>query len=254
MNTPINFDEIQISESIKLYGINIEKLDNDFKKLIDDNLIEICKGKREIKLSTVKKEFLKYLNSKNESNLLTGSVAEFFIHLFLKTQKFKQEFLYFNLEENSIKKGFDGYYTKSNIQWMLESKSTRINNDEHKNHIAKAYNGIKNKIEGIDSQNNPWENAYNHAVLANSHEKIKDKLSALSELYIEEKYKKIDDFNIICASTIYLEGNWHEINMKDLKTEIEKYFKGKKFNSVIAVCVNKKTLKEIINYLKTSNA
>lgn len=104
----------------------IEELDGGFRKYMDKKLVKICKGKRKIKLKTVKKEFIKYLESKGKSTLLTGSVSEFFIHLFLNSQKFKQEFLYFNLEENSIKKGFDGYYTKDSKEWILESKSTTI--------------------------------------------------------------------------------------------------------------------------------
>lgn len=37
----------------------------------------------------------------------TGAVAEFFVHLYLNILGLKQECLFLNLEENSIKKGFD---------------------------------------------------------------------------------------------------------------------------------------------------
>lgn len=251
-NYPIAFEEIILEDNITIYAVNIEDMDDAFQMFIDENLVSICKGKRNIKIETVKTQFRKYLETKNKSNLLTGSVSEFFIHLFLRTQNFKQEFLYFNLEENSIKKGFDGYYSKNNMDWILESKSTTTVTEKHKSIIGIAYNGIKNKIEGKDSKNNPWEEAYNHARHSdvNTGKSLTDKLSALSELYTVEKYGMIEEFNIMTSSTIFLEEHWQNIDVKELKYDIEHYLKDKKFKSIILICLNKKSLNLLLDYLK----
>lgn len=250
--TPITYKEVKIDSTITVYSMNIKKLNGSFSKYLDKKLVEICKGKRKIKLETVKKEFTKYLDSKGTSTLLTGSVSEFFIHLFLSSQKFKQEFLYFNLEENSIKKGFDGYYTKDSNEWILESKSSTITTSQHKNIIHKAYKGVKDKIEGIDNKNNPWENAYSHAKHGDvqTEEKVTNKLSALSDLYTNESYKKIDDFNIMASSTIFLEKDWKKIDKKELKSEIKDYLSDKKFKNIIIICLNKKSVQHLKDYLK----
>ena len=47
----------------------------------------------------------------------------------------------------------------------MESKSTKTKS--HKTNIDNAYNGIKNQIEG-KTENDPWENAVNHAKAAES--------------------------------------------------------------------------------------
>lgn len=249
---PIKYEEITISDKVTGYALNIEKIEDDFAKYIDEKLISICKGKRDIKLSTVKTEFINYLESKNQSNLLSGSVSEFFIHLFLNSQDYRQEFLYFHLEENSIKKGFDGYYSKDNKDWVLESKSTIQINKKHKEIIGIGYNGIKNKIEGIDNKNNPWENAYNHANIGTvaTKDTLLKKLSALSELYTEKKYGKIKDFDIMVSSTIFLEGNWNEIDVDELKQDVADYLDNKDYKSIIIICLNKKSTTHLLEYLK----
>jgi hypothetical protein len=250
---PIKFEEIFISDKIIGYAINIEKIEDEFAKYIDDKLVAISRGKREIKLSTVKTHFIEYLEAKNKSNLLSGSVSEFFIHIFLGSQNFKQEFLYFNLEENSIKKGFDGYYSKGNKDWVLESKSTKQINRKHKDILKKGYNGVKNKIEGVDNKNNPWENAYNHANMGSVATKntLLKKLSALSELYTEKKYGEIKDFDIMVSSTIFLEGKWDEIDVVELKKDIIDYLANKNYKSIIVICLNKKSTGHLLKYLKS---
>lgn len=249
---PIDYEEINISSRITVYAVEIEELDDSFIKYIDKKLVKICKGKRKIELKTVKMGFIKYLDSKGKSTLLTGSVSEFFIHLFLSSQKFKQEFLYFNLEENSIKKGFDGYYTKGNENWILESKSSIITTTKHRSTINTAYKGVKDKIEGVDNKNNPWENAYSHAKHGDVKAKknVTKKISALSDLYTNEIYGKIDDFNIMASSTIFLEKDWKSIDKKELKIEIEDYLSDKMFKNIIVICLNKKSIKHLIDYLK----
>lgn len=249
---PIKYQEIVITDKIIGYAINIEKIEDEFSRYIDSKLISICKGKREIKLSTVKTDFVEYLEKKNKSNLLPGSVSEFFIHLFLNSLEYKQEFLYFNLEENSIKKGFDGYYSKKGVDWVLESKSTTISDNKHNHNISLGYNGVKKKIEGVDNINNPWENAYNHASLrvVATKDSLLKKLSALSELYTEKKYGEIKDFDLMISSTIFLEDDWNEIDIDELKKDITNYLASKDFKSIIVICLNKKSTAHLLDYLK----
>ena len=53
----------------------------------------------------------------------------------------KQEFLFFNLEENSIKKGFDGLFSKDSETFLVESKSGTIltKGISHRTKLKTAY-------------------------------------------------------------------------------------------------------------------
>ena len=84
------------------------------------------------------------------NDIVKGSIAEFIVHLYLKACGFSQECLFKNLEEGSIKKGFDGYYTYSNEEWIMESKSGSIKTSgiTHRAKIKEAYDDLKNKIDG----------------------------------------------------------------------------------------------------------
>jgi len=250
----ISFTKKKITEGAILYMINIENLDMAIKSLIDTSLVNICKGDRKTKIETVKKQLSDYLKAKGDSALLTGSIAEFFIHLFLNQENFQQNFLYFNLEEGSIKKGFDGYYTKNNNQWILESKSglySAKNMITHPAKINEAYKGLKNKIEGQDSVNNPWENAYNHASHTDvkTSKNIRDIINQLSEDYTNKKFRKVSEFNLIPCSTIFLESNWNLIDESLLLKKIKAALSNMKFKEIKIICLNKKSLKSFIEYL-----
>lgn len=192
-----------------LYTIDIDTIDSNLKNYFDSKLTEICEGARDIDLADVKTKLVEFFKSKKDSDLEMGAIAELIIHFFINTKKFKAEFLFTNLEENSLKKGFDGYYSKKNEEWVLESKSGKITTIDisHKNKIAEAYLGLKNKVEGKDKDNNPWENAYKHANLSdtNTRKTIKDKLNDLSINYTRGNYFEIKDFNIIPCSTIFMD-------------------------------------------------
>lgn len=248
--SPISFEEIEINKNVVVYAINIEKLTDELCEFIDEKLISICRGKRNLNLATVKKDFINYLDKKNTSNLLTGAVSEFFAHLFLNYKEFKQECLYFNLESNDIKKGFDGYYSLEDVEWIMESKSSTNPTKSHKEIVKIGYDGIKSKIETIDSENNPWENAYNHAKVIGSNESLLDKLNKLSENYSNGLYGDITEHNIILSSTLFLKEHYSPNNTELIKHDITSYLSNQKYKSALILCLNKKSRQQLKEYLK----
>ena len=195
----------QISNNVSIHIIEIEDFSNDFKKFIDEQLITIYLGSRTIDLNLAKKKLFDFLDSKSY-NTKMGATAEFFIHLYLSENEFKQECLMSNLEEGSIKKGFDGYYSRDNEEWIMESKS----GDEstigisHKKKLKEAYTGLKSLLSG-GSTNNPWENAYNHVSHrnVNTNETIIKNIERLSDEFDTNIFYNIENFNIIPAATIF---------------------------------------------------
>lgn len=249
---PFNFIKTKIDDKSVLYTINIDKLDENLINYIDEVIVELCKGKRKVDISVLKKSLLQYLNDKKDSNLFCGAISEFFVHLFLKAKGFKQAFLYLNLEENSIKKGFDGFYTKGNESWIVESKSGEITtkNISHIKKIKEAYSGVSKKISGKDNVNNPWNNAYNHASQVNAEKKLLEKINDLSNKYDEKIYDKPENFNLIPCSTIILGKKWSLINIKTLLSDLNKFIPTITYNKLVVIGINKKSLSHFMNYLK----
>ena len=106
-----NVKLFNITEEESICVINIDKIDKNLRKAIDENITYIWDGENG-KIEIAKKEILKFLNNKNSDEKKYGAIAEFFIHFYLKLNGYQQASLFQNLEENSYKKGFDGYYIK----------------------------------------------------------------------------------------------------------------------------------------------
>lgn len=178
---------------------NITELSKKDETYIVENLVEISKGRNSnYDLHTIVVKILQFLEKQTEKTRY-GAISEFFVLKALKEEKFEQEYCFRNLEENSIKKGFDGVFLKKNELWLMESKSTKINS--HGTNIDKAYNGIKNQIEG-NTENDPWENAVNHAKAAESKKDLIEKLTELSKQHTLGKFSELQNSNIILGSTV----------------------------------------------------
>lgn len=240
----------ELQDGNKLHLIHIESINSDLEDVINKNIAEICFGDPNRNIDVVKSRMRRLL--KEDSNHLMGATAEFFAILYLKELGFKQEFVFINLEENSFKKGFDGYYTIEKEEWILESKSGDIESagGTHHEKISVAYRGLKNTISGNSgNQNNPWENALFHAKSVDSKKDIKSKLQGLADDFELGVFRDIKDFNIIPTSTIFLGNLWEEIDKVDLTDRIANYFSAKDFNKLNVICINKKSVKTLIDYL-----
>jgi len=115
----------EIENGNYIHLIVIEDVTNELKQLVDDQIVNICENDDDFTIDFVKNDLKNFFKKKDE-NTTMGAVAEFIIHLYLKTIGYQQECLYRNLEEGSIKKGFDGYYTYLSEEWIMESKSGSI--------------------------------------------------------------------------------------------------------------------------------
>lgn len=246
-----NANTVKLDAGKFIHFINIENIDSNLETLIDKRIVSICEGKTNSDLNLIKRRLIDFLTPKRNTTIEMGAIAEFFLHLYLYDIGYKQEFLYLNLEEGSIKKGFDGYFSFKNEEWVLESKSGDIStiNISHTNKAKEAYFDLEEKIKG-KTKNNPWQNAYNHARTVGTKDNIQKNIKKLSDEFTYKKFHKIDDFNIIPCSTIFLNARWKVIDELKIETDIKKIistFKCKKLN---IICINKKSIKLFWRYLK----
>jgi hypothetical protein len=181
-------EHIDLGNGNHFHFINIPTLDPNIIAHIDANIVSICEGATDTELATIKQRLKADLTPKKGSTLEMGTIAEFFGHLYLTEIGFKQEFLFLNLEERSIKKGFDGYYSLNNETWIFESKSGSIASQgaSHQSKVSLAYSDLKDKISG-NPANNPWKNAYNHAshIDVSTDETIRKNLQELSRAFTQ---------------------------------------------------------------------
>ena len=256
---PFAKTDVVISPDLEITVIDINDFDVEVLKIMDDNFVSICEGNSDTELFVVKKYVIDLFSSK-DNKWIMGATAEFFVHLYMKLSGFKQECLFLNLEEGSIKKGFDGYYSLNGEEWLMESKSGSANTKgiSHKNKVEEAMDDLVNKVAGKDKTgkkkipNNPWRNAYAHA----SHydvgaaDAIRKNIKSLSTDFIKGIYHSLEEFNTIPCGTIFLSGVWapqkHDEIVDDVKSISEK-LKGKK---VHAICVTHTSIDLFQKYIR----
>ncbi|WP_395002321.1 hypothetical protein [uncultured Helicobacter sp.] len=254
MNNPLSYivELLQDSEKWKIHIWELRDIDSHIAYLINDKIKNIIEGNKDIDVTAVKKSILKSLDGKDENKKM-GIIAEFFMHLYLHHEGYKQNFLFQNLEENSMKKGFDGVYSKSNVIWVAESKSGKgygkPEAEKHRDKIQEAYNGLTNMLQG---KNNPWRNAYNHAAHRDveSSEDIIRQLNQLSQEFESENYCATDDMNIILQSVIFINDEWEAIDNAAIKQKVRQLAQNFKYKELEIICLTKKSMDIFIDFLK----
>lgn len=244
-----------ISNNIELHVLDLIHLTPEIIKQLNDNIVEICEGDSTSPLTLVKKNFHSFLATKDKRTQI-GAVAEFFVHLYLRQCNLKQEFLFFNLEEGSIKKGFDGFFSSETQEYLVESKSgvdTTLG-ISHKRKLKEAYDDISSVISGNSrkSQNNPWRNAYNHAchVDVGTNKSIRVRIKELSDMFDRDEFGNPNNFNIIPCSSIFIESEWTSKTSQEILEEDDVFFTSLNAKSIKALCITKASYESFLIYLK----
>ncbi|ABV64319.1 hypothetical protein [Bacillus pumilus] len=247
--TTIFNPNIILGENYQIHVIAIEDYTQDFLEYMNAHFVSICEGESESDIIMVKQRAKSFFEKKSDS-LKMGAIAEFIIHLYLKERGYKQECTFFNLEEGSIKKGFDGYYSKKEEEWIMESKSGKKDNNTHWGKVKTAYDDLKEKFSG-NVANNPWKNAYNHAshIDVGTDKNLRKKIKLLSDNFTQSIYPSLKDFNLIPSSTIFLNDIWEEQDVSKLKGKLEKQISTFEYKEIIIICITKKSMSLFLDYL-----
>ena len=219
---------------------------NEIKDNIEREIVDIWEADLGYDSESVKKDIYNTMCMKDD-NKRHGMCAEFFMHLFLRSLGYKQKFLFSNLEERSMKKGFDGLYEYVDEFWIAESKCGIIET-KHKDKIREALNDIDNKITN-SSGNNPWKNALHHIMIRNNdkNETLTKKVLKLSNDYINKIEHNSSEFNLIPTSTLFINNNQSD---DEIRNEIKDIISGRKIKSMIVLCINNDVYNAFIDYLR----
>lgn len=237
-----NVSDIEIE--IPVFCLTIKDL-SEVKDVIEKEIIDIW-DTLEYSLDEVKKSIYSLISTKSEKQK-HGICAEFFMHLLLRELGYKQKCAFTNLEENSMKKGFDGFYENSNDFWIAESKCA-LELCKHKSKIKEALDDIDKKTSDTTG-NNPWANAYHHLLVRQTDkgESIAKRVSILSKEYVNKVSHKSSDFNLIPVSTLFVNNNQKEAEiLEELKTLVD----SRQIKAMNILCINNDIYNEFIYYLK----
>lgn len=246
------------TNNVEVYFLDFENLNDNLKNIIDIYVLKLFKWNKKLwTIQGVKDIFTEFLDTKKGTTLEIWRISEFFIHIFLMNSWYTTEFLFENLEEQkSIKKWFDWFYTHNWESWIMESKSWKITTRgiSHYWKIKEAYGDLSQKFSWIDSKwekYSPWHNAYGHMKNADSSEDLLEKINELDVRMSRWETFTCSDFNIIPASTIFLDGKLDFFDKDDLIEKIEILLKKLDYKNMKIICVTHKTIEIIYNYLQS---
>lgn len=205
------------------------------------------------------KELFKRFNGKTNMQK-KGMLGELLAHVLIFTffDNFDTVSPYFNTEERNVKKGFDLvlYNVENSEVWITEVKSGHLHKDKNSNETAKDLLGTaKRDLNSRLNQNNQalWINAITGA--KKSLDKYNDKMKLVKNILEDIQDTVVSnnatslDKNVILVSNLFNNLS-DKINLNtaenfSLSVESEQNFK-----KHIIICIQKSTLKKVLNFLE----
>jgi len=246
---------------------HITDLTDEIKELIRERLSSICHGKlvSESNLDIhsyheTLSEFVKRYEKKSEDTK-KGMIGEFLAHLIISEyfQEYHVVSAFFNMEERSVKKGFDVVLaTKSDYSiWITEVKSGELHNNTDSmgtssNLILEAKRDLMNRLNR--ENRSLWINAINHAYIVCSNNS--DLKEAVAEIL--DDYRAKSGKSNVCTS-VYLNAFLvsalfadlsDSINYGSINQKISTLNVGNSFNALFVLSIQKGTYQKVYDFLK----
>lgn len=236
------------------------------KELIREQLSFICYGaanatsrKNMYNYSNTLKEFINRYNKKRDETK-KGMIGELLIHVIFNEfyTDFETISPFFNLEERSIKKGFDIVmtYKEDHSVWITEVKSGELHkrktaNETTEDLLNTAKTDLFNRLNGENYS--LWLNAINGAKIAfDKHNDLKDAVIDILEQYGDDSAEgKIEskNMNVFLASILFAPMNDH-MKSNNVKQKYNAIKKENKFKGLFVISVQKETYNKIYEFLQ----
>lgn len=246
---------------------HILEFSDELKKLIREQLSFICYGaanassRRKIyNYNNTLKEFIKRYDEK-KNNTQKGMIGELIVHVLINEffPEYETVSPFFNIEERSIKKGFDVVLTnkKNHMMWITEIKSGELHKGKDANGTnVDLLNTAKSDLYGrLNGENQSlWLNAINGAKIAlDSKKDLKDVVIEILEEYGDDSVdNKIDSRNMnVFLSSVVFSNLSNSIAESRVKNKYDSIIKEKKFSGTFLLSVQKETYNKIYYFLKS---
>lgn len=258
-----------ITESTELATVcRIERFTDDLKVEIRNRLAAICHGKDKVEAGSIVasyretlRAFLQIYATKSEDTR-KGMVGELLTHILLLKAfpDYESANPYFNMEEASIKKGFDliVFDRTSEELKIVEVKSGSAGDaaaDSANNALlSTAKNDLKKRLN--DKKTHIWVNAINGARLALSAGKIKDEINRILEDCYSEAANYASDSaskQVILVSVLYKECI-DPISLDRAHRKAKKFLEKQLFKGATVFSIQKETWENIVAFLQQEAA
>ena len=265
-----HIDGVQCIETPTYNMYFIEQLTDELKQELRSRLVAICHGADAVSSSsllftyktTVRSFLNRYQSEENKSEeRKKGMIGELLVHTLIEIDgKYTVASPFFNMEENSFKKGYDIalFEPSSSELWITEVKSGEKQKSQATptktitDLVNKAKNDLKDRLSS--STTTLWYNAINAAKVSMSNNNSqKQAVITLLEQCGDNavlNQSSSTDYNVILAGVAF-----HPISEKADDTAIEKQAKRISnkhlFRKMLVFAIQKSTYSAIADFLKS---
>ena len=264
-------DGVVVEKNEKFSVCHVVDLSDDLKELIRNKLSVICHGTHileygEHPLYSYKNTIRSFLDryDRKADSTQKGIVGELLTHVLLTEvyDDFDVVTAFFNLEEKSIKKGFDLILFKpdEDTVWITEVKSGELHKDKTVDQTTLDF--LKLAKADLDKRLNEsesmfWYNALNSVRAALIEEK--DYKKTIIRILLDEgnaaagEEAQSDDNNVVLVSNLF-EPLESVITAAPALAYLEQLDKAKVFENVIILCLQKGTYSKVVDFLRAEVA
>lgn len=259
-------DGISYEEGESYCVFYIDSFTEGIKNSLRKSMSEICYGGvfadskyRQYNYKNTIKEFLKRYEAK-KNNTKKGLVGELLVHLLIKEYFDKYETVtpFFNMEERSIKKGYDLVLADKSLMdvWLIEVKSGELHKNKDENEtMEELINIAKRDLKKRLNEENQslWQEAiYGARAAYKSSTDLKDAVIDILESYGEIAVDGIynsKDKNIFAASVLFSKLNNH-VSSQVVANKQNEIDKESIFNKFFLLAIQKETYQRVYEFLK----
>lgn len=244
--------------------IVVDCLSDELKALLRSRLTEICHGvaraKKASAIYSYKRTLTSFLNRYDTKTVRTqkGMIGELlthvlFVHYFSAYEPVSPNF---NLEEGSIKKGFDLVLlnNESKELWFAEVKSGNTTTQTCAQKLGSLLSTAKNGlVENLnDTRETLWMNAINGASVAMASGSLKSRIEALLESYAEGAFSDTnssEDFNALLVAVCY-SGGKETASIDEFSCSHTHHLNTGEFANLISLSIQKNTFQAVEKFLR----
>lgn len=243
----------------------VDDLSSQLQEIIRSELSKVChgpakaeEGRKSYTYKPTIREFVKRYKNKSPTTKL-GMIGELLCHilLFHFNKKLKPASPFFNMEEGSIKKGFDLMVvnTDDNSFWITEVKSGELGEKDKHQKIRSLIDLAKSDlIERLTAKSSTiWYSAINNIEISlsgsTSEKKIlKDLLEEFIEGGDEEVIKDSKSMNVFLVPILF-EKVANSVEIEAIKEKHKKIADAGDFSNCLVFAIQKSTIAKVENFL-----
>lgn len=243
----------------------IEDISDELKNVIRARLSGICHGAAKASRTSVIYSYKKTLTAffdkfdTKSADTQKGMIGELLTHvLFLHYEdEFHAASPFFNMEEDSIKKGFDLvlHHKGTNEIWFVEVKTGDCGKETSIKKLGDLLSLAKNGLKAaLNSERNTlWQNALNGASLVIQHTGLKSQIETLLESFNEKAVageSASNDYNAVLVAVCFSGGQTFATG-----TEFEGRHTTQKdmneFRDLMSIALQKDTIQSVVDFLRS---